>query len=83
MRAVVHLDADAFFASVEQAADPRLRGRPVADWTGLVKTELFAPTYRSYGLTTVRYASSEPQSVSAGTGLPERERSGGCASVRA
>jgi len=25
-----HLDADAFFASVEQAADPRLRGRPIA-----------------------------------------------------
>lgn len=29
-RAIVHLDADAFFASVEQAADTRLRGRPVA-----------------------------------------------------
>jgi len=27
---IVHLDADAFFASVEQAADPRLRRRPVA-----------------------------------------------------
>jgi DNA-directed DNA polymerase III PolC len=29
-RRVLHLDADAFFASVEQAADRRLRGRPVA-----------------------------------------------------
>ncbi len=29
-RTVVHLDADAFFASVEQASDVRLRGKPVA-----------------------------------------------------
>jgi DNA-directed DNA polymerase III PolC len=30
VRRVLHLDADAFFASVEQAADRRLRGKPVA-----------------------------------------------------
>jgi len=29
-RVIVHLDADAFFASVEQAADSRLRDKPVA-----------------------------------------------------
>src|SRR3974377_2386782 len=29
-RSIVHLDADAFFASVEQAADARLGGKPVA-----------------------------------------------------
>ena len=27
----------------------------LADWTGMVETELFANTYRSYGLATVRY----------------------------
>jgi nucleotidyltransferase/DNA polymerase involved in DNA repair len=28
-RTFVHLDADAFFASVEQAADVRWRGKPM------------------------------------------------------
>lgn len=27
----------------------------IADWTGIVETELFADIYRSYGLATVRY----------------------------
>jgi len=30
IRTIAHLDADAFFASVEQAADARLRGKPIA-----------------------------------------------------
>ena len=29
-RSIVHLDADAFYAAVEQAADPRLRGKAIA-----------------------------------------------------
>ena len=29
-RTIVHLDADAFFAAVEQASDAKLRGKPVA-----------------------------------------------------
>jgi DNA polymerase IV len=35
-RSVLHLDVDAFFASVEQRDDARLRGRPVAVGTGVV-----------------------------------------------
>src|ERR1043165_6769432 len=29
-RVIVHLDADAFFAAVEQAGDPKLRGKAIA-----------------------------------------------------
>ena len=30
MRTIAHLDADAFFAAVEQASDSKLRGKPIA-----------------------------------------------------
>jgi DNA polymerase III alpha subunit len=45
---------------VEQRTHHQVIGEPMkfltlADWTGMVETELFAPTYRSYGLATVRY----------------------------
>ena len=29
--------------------------RTMIDWTGMVETRLFAQTYKSYGLATVRY----------------------------
>jgi DNA polymerase III alpha subunit len=45
---------------VEQRTHHQITGEPMkfltlADWTGMVETELFASTYKSYGLATVRY----------------------------
>lgn len=45
---------------IEQRTHHQITGEPMkfltlADWTGMVETELFAKTYRSYGLATVRY----------------------------
>ncbi|MBI3857298.1 MAG: DNA polymerase IV [Planctomycetes bacterium] len=47
---VMHIDVDAFFASVEQLRDPRLRGKPVAVGNGVVAS----PSYeaRKRGVTT-------------------------------
>ncbi len=45
---------------IEQRLFHQVTGEPmkfitIADWTGIVETELFARTYKSYGLNTVRY----------------------------
>jgi DNA polymerase III alpha subunit len=45
---------------IEQRLFHQVTGEPmkfitIADWTGIVETELFAKTYQSYGLNTVRY----------------------------
>jgi DNA-directed DNA polymerase III PolC len=45
---------------VEQRTHHQVTGEPMkflslADWTGIIETELFASTYKSYGLATVRY----------------------------
>ena len=45
---------------IEQRLHHQITGEPMkfltlADWTGMVETELFAQTYCSYGLATVRY----------------------------
>jgi error-prone DNA polymerase len=45
---------------VEQRTHHQITGEPMkfltlADWTGMVETELFAKTYKNYGLATVRY----------------------------
>jgi DNA polymerase-3 subunit alpha len=45
---------------VEQRVHHQVTGEPMkflslADWTGIIETELFAKTYKNYGLATVRY----------------------------
>jgi DNA-directed DNA polymerase III PolC len=52
-RTIVHLDADAFFASCEQAADASLRGKPVAVG-GSTRGIIASPSYeaRKYGVKT-------------------------------
>lgn len=45
---------------IQQRSHHQVTGEPMefltlADWTGMVETELFAATYRRYGLATVRY----------------------------
>ena len=45
---------------VEQRTHHQITGEPMkflslADWTGIVETELFSKTYKSFGLATIRY----------------------------
>ncbi len=45
---ILHADLDAFYASVEQRDDPRLRGRPVIVGAGVI----LAASYEAYGVRT-------------------------------
>jgi DNA polymerase III alpha subunit len=42
-------------SSRHQVTGEPMKFLTLADWTGMVKSELFAATYKSYGLATVRY----------------------------
>ena len=54
MRTILHIDMNAFFASVEQRANPALRGRPMAVVGSEHRGVVLSPSYeaRAYGVKT-------------------------------
>ena len=87
MRKVIHIDMDAFFASVEQLLIPALRGRPVVVGSGVIASCSYEA--REFGLRAgmglrdrMRFSSQMSQMAAAGQMPSVRSKAGTTAKRR-